>query len=824
MLENAFQQHRLVFWYDDKGEWASHVEEMEIANVEKLTIENNEFGIKYKVLIEKPQQRFLLYQASPHPADNENWLLDLVLAYHTFKAETSTLQLQALNLSEDFRGLVEEHHLFFYSQKRIAELKELVETADTDMHIKLKMLYVICGCVQEWEEILYTLFTEIYKNKQDKYKTIEKIGLATFLWDILSKKYAYDTPTPSIKDFLIQLIQDNFQRSLPNGKPNLNKEAYLFVNRWKENNRLKLLFIQWSQLLQKELGIEHTIQEIAGITLIEADTYPTIDQKVLSELKIHILQNTLPNHILQEYIEKRRNKFFFEKYQQIYEALSFASSLLDEIRKQNIKIASPEEGFQKYASQLYKIDRLYRKYIYSSEKASHQDFLKPLTAYIEKAYGNTFLIVLGDNWQSVVDGMETWLIPTIKSQKQFYTTWVTPYIQKENRVFIIISDALRYESATELKELILQEDRYTAELHAVLGALPSYTQLGMASLLPNTTFSFNDASDTVYVDEMSSQGTTNRSKILQKYFGGSTAIGAEDFLKMNAKTQGRDFIKPYNVIYIYSNHIDKIGDDKTSEGKVFEATETEFDNLLKIVKQIANMNGTNILITADHGYLYQHNRLEASDFTDFNPSGKVYKSSRRFVLGKELGSNESVKKWKGEQLGFSDDTQAIIPKSINRIRIQGAGSRFVHGGASLQEIVIPVLEINKTRKSNVGQVEIDIISGSTHITSNTFAISFYQKQAIADKLQPRQLKIGFYTSTDRLISNLITLVFNSSDNDTNAREKKQNFVFTAESSNYNGQDVYLKLTEQIEGTNQLKLYKQFTYRMLIAYSGEFDDF
>jgi hypothetical protein len=89
-----------------------------------------------------------------------------------------------------------------------------------------------------------------------------------------------------------------------------------------------------------------------------------------------------------------------------------------------------------------------------------------------------------------------------------------------------------------------------------------------------------------------------------------------------------------------------------------------------------------------------------------------------------------------QSLGYADETEAQIPKSINRIRIQGAGSRFVHGGASLQEIVVPVLEINKARKSDIEQVEIDV-SVTSNITSNTFAVSFYQKQPLADKIQPR---------------------------------------------------------------------------------------
>ncbi|MDP3445074.1 MAG: PglZ domain-containing protein, partial [Ignavibacteria bacterium] len=147
--------------------------------------------------------------------------------------------------------------------------------------------------------------------------------------------------------------------------------------------------------------------------------------------------------------------------------------------------------------------------------------------------------------------------------------------------------------------MILQEDRYTANLNAVLGCLPSYTQLGMASLLPHSALSYNDKTDTVFADGISSQGTPNRTKILQKEYQGSIAITAEEFLKMHAKIEGRDFIKPYNVIYIYSNIIDKTGDDKTSENKVFEATEDEFNNFVKLIKHIANMNGSNIIITSD---------------------------------------------------------------------------------------------------------------------------------------------------------------------------------------------------------------------------------
>ena len=823
-LEKYFQQHRLVFWYDDKADMKSLFESMQFADIEKLVIANNEFGIKHTVLIEKPKQKFLIYQPKPKPEPKDNWLLDLNLSHVEFYTDASSIVLQELGLTQEYKTFIQQHLPFFSLDKRTSELKALLEPDEREGKIKLKMLAVACQCEVEWEKILYTLFAEALKGKQTTYKAIENFNLDAFLWEVIEKKYAYTSKDKTIKDFLLILINDNLQRSLVKGKPNLNKDAYLFVNRWKENIKARQSFEDWSKKLEQELNVESLLQQEEASTLLEADTYAVIDKKIIFALKNHIQQETLSNNIIQEWINKRRTKFFFTQFTFIYDALSFGASILDEIRKTNLSIKNPLDGFEKYAKSLYVIDRLYRKYIYSCELAEHQNILKDLTAIIEKAYENSYLLQLNDNWQVEVDKMPEWKINTISGQKQFFQTWVDPYLKKDNRVFVIISDGLRFESATELRERVLQEDRYTATLTPVLGSLPSYTQLGMAALLPNKALTYNDKTEIVFAEGQSTQGTPNRTKVLQSVDSKMVAISAVDFLKMNAKSDGREFIKPYNVIYIYSNIIDKTGDDKTSESKVFEATESEFDNLVKIMKQVSNMNGYNMIITADHGYLYQHNRLEASDFTDFVTTGEVFKTSRRFILGKNLTSNDSVKKWTGAALGFADDTEALIPKSINRMRIQGAGSRYVHGGSSLQEIVIPVLEINKARKSDIEQVEVDVSSPSYNITSNTFGVSFYQKNPIGDKVLLRDIKAAFYTADNMLISDVANIKFDSRDTDAAAREQRKTFVFTSEASKLNGQDVFLKLEENIEGTSHFKIYKTITYRMLIAFSSEFDDF
>ncbi len=160
VLDKYFQNHRLVFWYDDNAEMKTSFESMQFTDVEKLVIENNEFGIKYKVLVEKPSQKVLIYQPKPKPDNDDNWLLDLLLSHVEFYTDASSITLQQLELTQEYKPFIQKHLAFFSAEKRIQELKSLLETDEKESVIKFKMLAVTCQCEVEWEKILYALFSE----------------------------------------------------------------------------------------------------------------------------------------------------------------------------------------------------------------------------------------------------------------------------------------------------------------------------------------------------------------------------------------------------------------------------------------------------------------------------------------------------------------------------------------------------------------------------------------------------------------------------------------------------------------------------------------
>ena len=89
-----------------------------------------------------------------------------------------------------------------------------------------------------------------------------------------------------------------------------------------------------------------------------------------------------------------------------------------------------------------------------------------------------------------------------------------------------------------------------------------------------------------------------------------------------------DIIKEFDLFYLYHNEIDKIGDDSASEHKAFGAKRTQ-ETLIQALKRITAFNGNNILITSDHGFLYQQKELNESDFVEVKIEGdEVWKQKK----------------------------------------------------------------------------------------------------------------------------------------------------------------------------------------------------
>ena len=483
------------------------------------------------------------------------------------------------------------------------------------------------------------------------------------------------------------------------------------------------------------------------------------------------------------------------------------------------------DGIDRYAQSWFKLDQLYRKYIYHVRNSGQVSLMGSLSEQVENLYSNNYLLKLNDRWQIHIDATSQWKAANVLLQRDFFEICVQPFLNKDKKIYVIISDALRYEIGDELLGLIRHEDRFDAILEPALSMLPSYTQLGMAALLPNKelTLAGNETA-AVNVDGQSSQGTVNRNKILDGAIQHSgKAIQAEALMALN-KDECRALVRDHDVVYIYHDLIDKTGDSRDSEGRVFDAVEKTLEELIKVIKKLSSANASNLLLTADHGFIYQNTVLDESDFSGAVVEGeKIHYHNRRFVLGTGLKPVPELKTFTSSELGLTGNMEVNIPKSINRLRLKGSGSRFVHGGASLQEVVIPVIRINKKRTSDISSIEVDILRGATSmITSGQLALVFYQTEPATDKTQPRTLRAGIYTKDGKLISDSHKLVFDFVSENPRERELQVRFVLSREADEVNGQEVVLRLDEKLAGTSHFKEYKSLTYLVRRSFTSDFD--
>ncbi|EGL53073.1 hypothetical protein MAMP_00236 [Methylophaga aminisulfidivorans MP] len=824
-LTNLFDKHRIVFWYDAKHELRDDFEALELSGIEKLEIANNEFTLKHHILREEPKKKFLLFHDGPQPDDLNNWLLDVQLAHGEFRTDQIAIWLSELSLGLEFADLVQSHAEFFQAAKRKDGLKKLLNADDTPGVIQLKMLAVCAGTDEpRIEVVVQSLLQELAEGDDEKVKLIRRCELESFLWEQMARHYGYQSATPSIRDFVIELFKSCFAMGT-DGEFTLRGDALVFLKRWKDSRQYEQCFEKLSEECAEVLAIEQDLSSRDFRDLIELDYFQLIDRKIISDLVRELSERTISSGDVALWVRQRRQGHWYQEYQHLYEAIDYAALFIQTIGEVKLQIESLADGVQRYCQTWYLLDQYYRKFIYHTRRAAHPSMTAALSEQIENLYSNNYLLKLGDAFQALVDGVEKWDASPVPLQKNFFELWVRPFLNRDNRVCVIISDAMRYEIGDELLSLIRQEDRYSAELEPALSMLPSYTQLGMAALLPNQELAIADNdTGTVHVDSQSSMGTANRDKILKAAIDGrGKAITAEDFMSLS-RDDSREMLKASDVVYIYHNRIDHTGDKIHSEGRAFEAAEEALDDLIRLIKKLTAANASNILVTADHGFIYQHRAIDESDFSSVDVSGdSILYSDRRFVLGKGLSDSNSLHSFTSSQLGLSGDVEIRVPKSINRLRKSGSGSRFVHGGATLQETVIPIIKINKKRKSDVSAVEVEILrGGSTVITSGQVAVAFYQVAPVTDKLQPRQLKAGIYTQSGKLISDTHELTFDLSSDNPRDRELPMRFVLTREADDANGEEVILKLEERHAGTSHFKEYKSLRYTMRRSFTSDFD--
>ncbi|MFZ4715529.1 MAG: BREX-1 system phosphatase PglZ type A [Bacteriovoracaceae bacterium] len=821
-LDKLFQTHRVVFWYDTKNELKQVFNDLSFSDVEKIEIQNNEFFIKQRVLREKSDFKFLIYKDGSRLNDSSNWLLDMELAFGEFRSDQNSIWLGEVGLGFEWADFVQEHVTFFKKQIFREKLKECIHGFGNKEELRLK-LYAIClGAEDSLESVVQELLSELAKGQQVNYQLLKECNLDSHLWKTLEKNFGYISTNPSVKDFALEIFKSSYQMSIEK-RSKLNNNAYVFMRNWKNNRHRISDFEILSKHFEQILDVGHDLENRSYKELQDCDYFELVDKRILSLLVSDLTNKTINPIECDAFIRARNSTHWYKDHiKEVYEAIHHAAQFFNLLHGVSLTISNFSDGFKKYTENWYKIDLNYRKFIYFTRKSGQASVLRPLIDQVENQYTNNFLGKLNNEWQPHIDSLETWESSGVSVQRTFFNRTIAPILEKDKKVFVIISDALRYEAGKELYNKILQLDRYEGEIGFIQSTIPSYTQLGMAALLPQSQLSLNSEKvETVFADGKSTSGSENRRKIIQDYPSNKGAVLlASDFLETHLNDT-KVLVRDHDFAFIYHDEIDNAG--KTPD-QVPAAVERTFETLIQIIKKLSSSNANRILITADHGFLFQDKDLDESDFlSDSSIRGEILQTDRRFFIGKGLeATNNSFKIFNAKQTGISGDVTFAIPKTVNRIRKKGSSIRFVHGGASLQEIVVPVLDIRKKRESDIGFVSIEVLGSTSNlITTGQLAVALYQNEPVTNKVRPQKIKVALYCG-ETLISDSKELLFDMTSTNPRDRELKVQFILTQEANRFNNKEVELRLEEEIKDTTKYKIHRTYKYTLRRSFQSDFD--
>lgn len=825
----SYQKRRIVFWYDEDASFLMEASSLVPEGVKFLCIDGNTFAAKKTIEHDDQASDYLVYIPKPRPKDRQNYLLDIELYSDSFSADQASLVMDDLGLtSPGLKPMIKNHIKFFQNKERMGMFRQLSPQVRDEEALIQGMLGVLAKqrSMEPSDIIRGVLLGGLDQEENAIYEEVKKQGLESGFWRLVTGHFGYASEHPSLKLFFRAIILSATSEALvldeavpwkgyllPKGA---RSRALVFVDHWLNHGEHCGCLEGYTGEVWTEIELEKYFAQAEIEVVAMGTTFEAFDHLVIQALIKGIVDEDEVDSKWQGWIDQRRRTHWWPKYQNCYEALDAAINLLEMRRKwrNRFKEARAGEVVKSYTEEYCHADRCYREFATALKKLT-TDALHPVAERIEDVYTNWFLPTLLGAWDDIVekDFATGWKQDNVIPQRDFFRRRVLPLLGEKNKVFILISDGLRYEVAQQLAEELEKDTRSVPDLGWMLGTLPSYTDLCMAALLPNKELGWK-GKDVIVDGQVATM--QNREKILQVGFKEAAVISYRNLIDWS-KEEAREKLAGARIVYVYHNTIDYLGDKVASEDQTFIAAERAIEELKNGVLKICNqLNTTNVLITADHGFLFQRGQVPESDKVSIEKEDKVV-GGRRFLVGREGRSYDgSMEMSLDYLLGVGCGLSVYTPRGNNRFQAHG-GSRYVHGGHSLQEVVIPVIHHVHARKyqdraKQSKKVEVQLTNTDKKITDNRWRFHFFQEEAVGTKTLPRLLLAALWKLGDKelKISTEARIVANCESE--KASERQMTISLTLNPGIDNG-DYFLRLIDEETDME----YRRYPFQVNLAF-------
>ena len=779
---------KIIFWYDSKQEYQDFINELELEDTEIIKYNNNSFWIRYHIEKEELNKNIIIYLPFERKKGIDNDLLDLETSNSDllFNPDSTTMRLKNLGLTEDCRKIVSKYAKFFGNKKRETEFKNFDIDEKNNDNIDLIITAIMLNIKSINEDDILKEIIKYYFEDDKKYEELFKFGSEEFILGLFNDTFGSSVSSyEELPEVYKSLVFTYFATSLKDikkasrySKYLLTKKTtnvYVFINNLMRDKTTKEYFEKLSKDIEKEFGIEDLLNSMEIDDYSSSDAFEIVDKYVLKYLVDKLFNGIGEYEVYKNYIGIRENKYWFEKLENEYNLLKVSIAFFEKINaiQDSIKIVDIDKFAKDYADNFSEVDTLYRKVYFYYDNIEDKDLFINLKNKIENIYVNDFMSELSIKWSDMIENMSKYDSNRITLQKDFYKSYIRPFNDKKDRIIVIISDAFRYECAKELNTK-LKTIASKSDICYMQGLVPSYTKLGMASLLPNKELSRVKENDDILVDGQVSSSIKDRELILQKETPDSIAVKYDDLYEMT-KLEWKKLFSGKKVVYIYHDTVDNAGEH--NENTIFTACDKAINELEKLVRDLhTTFSGINAFITADHGFFYKRGKIESYEKT--NKTSNATKQKTRYSYSDSISNEEGILSINLDYV-FGDNSGYVnIPKGNIIFARQGTGINYVHGGILPQEIIVPVIDFKSTRTSDDSKkVGITYSGLSTKITNAITYLEFLQDNNIDENNKPCRYLLHFEDEDGNRISDECTIIANYSNTDVKDRFFREKFVF-----------------------------------------------
>jgi uncharacterized protein (TIGR02687 family) len=393
ILEESFnnesaegKKRNIIFWYDEEGEFVEDIDELILDNAKTLKLaDNNAFFIKYQLEKEDTESNYLLYSPSPKPMPRDNWLLD-ILQYSTgFSTDKAVLIMGDLGVTDpSLRNVFKKYLKFFGNKERYKKFASFHIDNFTQEKVDIAVLSALCKLsVADFEQVVKRVLIGETERENKYLEAINNFGDIGAFWNLVEKKYGYIYEEKSLEKLMVMLLTTHLTHNLEEKLPktwqqyvSLKKsDCIVFVSNFMNHTVDGQAFDALADKTEEMLNVKGYLDKWEIDKYIECDTFGALDKKIIIKLMNSLLDDIGEFDKYRKVINKRRKGHWFQAFGNEYEALYFASELLEMERRMGgvIKGESAIELVETYTKEYYLMDYFYRKFYLYYDKIQNED-------------------------------------------------------------------------------------------------------------------------------------------------------------------------------------------------------------------------------------------------------------------------------------------------------------------------------------------------------------------------------------------------------------------------------------------------------------------